>query len=146
MRSVCLSTALACLAAFVALDASACIPDDKTLCLDNNRFQIQVNWETDQGESGTANAVPLRNASNQVLSDSGYFWFFNQDNVEMVMKVLDGCGVNNRYWVFAAGLTNVEVEITVTDTLRGFVSKTYVNPQQTAFQPIQDTAAFDTCP
>ena len=37
------------------------------------------------------------------------------------------------------------VRLTVTDTLRG-VTKQYTNPQSTAFQPIQDTEAFATCP
>jgi hypothetical protein len=49
------------------------------------------------------------------------------------------------YWVFAGGLTNVQVEITITDTASG-TKKTYMNPQGTAFKPIQDTAAFATCP
>ncbi len=62
----------------------------------------------------------------------------------MVTKVVTGCPVNNRYWVFAGGLTNVNVVMTVTDTQTGTV-KTYVNPQGTAFQPIQDTNAF-ACP
>jgi len=62
----------------------------------------------------------------------------------MVVKVLNGCGVDSNYWVFAGGLTNVQVVMTVTDTQTGAV-KTYVNPQGQAFRPIQDTAAF-ACP
>jgi ribulose-5-phosphate 4-epimerase/fuculose-1-phosphate aldolase len=53
--------------------------------------------------------------------------------------------VNGRHWVFAAGLTNVEVTLRVVDTFAGSV-KTYVNPLGTAYQPIQDTSAFATCP
>jgi hypothetical protein len=42
-------------------------------------------------------------------------------------------------------LTNVEVTLTVFDhTASSF--KTYVNPLNTAYQPIQDTGAFATCP
>jgi hypothetical protein len=41
-------------------------------------------------------------------------------------------------------LTNVQVDLTVTDTQNGTV-KTYRNPQNTSFQPIQDTSAFSTC-
>ncbi|MEP6801645.1 MAG: hypothetical protein ABJC07_06900, partial [Acidobacteriota bacterium] len=91
-----------------------------------------------QGTSGQGRAVPL-------TSDTGYFWFFSSTNIEMVVKVVNGCGFNNRYWVFAGGLTNVEVMLTVTDTQTGAV-KTYVNPANTAFLPIQDTTAFGTCP
>ena len=63
----------------------------------------------------------------------------------MVVKVLNGCTFNQRYWVFAGGLTNVQVTMTVTDMTNATV-KTYTNPLNTAFQPIQDTAAFQTCP
>ncbi len=76
---------------------------------------------------------------------SGYFWFFDPRNVEMIIKVLNGCGLNSTYWVFTAGLTNVQVVISVTDMLTGSV-KTYTNPQGQAFAPIQDTFAFATCP
>jgi hypothetical protein len=81
----------------------------------------------------------------QLTADTGYFWFFSDANVEMVVKVLNACPVNNKYWVFAGGLTNVRVTVSVTDTSNGSV-QTYVNPQSTPFQPIQDTAAFATCP
>ena len=63
----------------------------------------------------------------------------------MVIKVLNGCGLNLRYWTFAGGLTDVNVVMTVTDTQTGAV-KTYTNPQGAPFQPIQDTDAFATCP
>jgi hypothetical protein len=59
--------------------------------------------------------------------------------------VLDGCSLNSHYWVFAGGLTNVNAVITVTDTSNG-TSKTYTNPANTEFKPIQDTSAFATCP
>ena len=81
----------------------------------------------------------------KLTDDSGYFWFFTSGNVEMLVKALNACTFNNHFWLFAGGLTNVEVTITVTDTVAGVV-KTYTNPINTAFQPIQDTSAFATCP
>jgi hypothetical protein len=75
----------------------------------------------------------------------GYLWFFAPTNVEVVVKVLDGCGVDGHYWVFAGGLTNVAVTIVATDTQTGAM-RTYTNPQGTAFHPLQDTGAFSTCP
>ena len=80
-----------------------------------------------------------------LTADTGYFWFFSDSNVEMVLKVLDACSLNERFWVFAGGLTNVQVDITVLDTATG-AAKTYHNPQGAAFQPIQDTSAFSGCP
>lgn len=115
-----------------------CVNGNRTLCSTNNRFDISVRWRTSDGTTGTGRAVPLTN-------DTGYFWFFNENNIEMVIKVLNGCGLNQRFWVFAGGLTDVEVEITVRDTETGAV-KTYTNPLGRAFQPIQDTSAFAGCP
>ena len=57
---------------------------------------------------------------------------------------MTGCGFNSRYWVFAGGLTNVNVVTTVTDSQTGAV-RTYVNNQGIPFQPVQDTSAFP-CP
>jgi len=115
-----------------------CVEDGTTLCLQDDRFEVRAAWRTNQGTSGDGLAVEL-------TGDTGYFWFFNQANVEMVLKVLNGCPVNDRFWVFAGGLTNVEVAITVRDTVSDIVN-TYENPIDTPFQPIQDTGAFATCP
>lgn len=115
-----------------------CVPTTTSMCLNGGRFRVQAAFSTSGGLSGQATAVKL-------TDDSGYMWFFNADNIELVLKVLNGCGVNNRYWIFAGGLTNVRVDIVVTDTLTGFQAR-YTNPQNTAFQPIQDTSALATCP
>ena len=71
-----------------------------SLCLTQQRFKVEVDWTDHQNQSGKAR--PVRVAA----QDSGFFWFFNDQNLELVIKVLDGCGVNGRYWVFAAGLTD----------------------------------------
>ena len=118
-----------------AASSGLCVPDAQTLCLSDNRFKVTATY---QSGAGSATAIPG-------TSDTGQFWFFSASNVEMVIKVLNGCGINNRYWVFAGGLTNVQVTMTVADMSNGTI-KTYVNPQSTPFQPIQDTSAFATCP
>jgi len=116
----------------------ACVPDATTLCLNNSRFRVTATFLTPQGQSGNGMAVPE-------TTDTGMFWFFSSNNIEAIIKVVNGCVLNSRYWVFAGGLTNVQVVLTVTDTQNGTV-RTYTNPQGTAFAPIQDTAAFATCP
>jgi hypothetical protein len=98
---------------------------------------VTTEWAMRDGLSGAGQAVAL-------TSDAGYFTFFDSANVEVLVKVLNGCGLNSRYWIFAAGLTDVNVILTVTDTQTGSV-QTYTNPQGTPFQPIQDTNAFATC-
>jgi hypothetical protein len=109
-----------------------------TLFLNDDRFTVTATFQqTPEGPSAAATAVPLTN-------DTGYFWFFDPSNIEVVVKVLTGCAVNGKYWVFAGGLTNVGVELKVTDTQTGAV-KNYPNPVGTPFQPIQDSSAFP-CP
>jgi hypothetical protein len=118
--------------------AGSCVPGSTTLCLNGGRFRVQATFATPQGQSGNATAVPE-------TTDTGTFWFFSATNVEAIVKVVSGCSFNQRYWVFAGGLTNVAVTVTVTDTRTGQV-RTYTNPQGTPFAPIQDTNAFATCP
>lgn len=108
------------------------------LRLNNNRFRVTATWRTANGDTGTATGIKL-------TADTGYLWFFNAANVETVLKVVNGCGLNQRYWVFAGGLTDVKVDLTITDTATG-AQKTYSNPQGRAFRPIQDTGAFASCP
>jgi hypothetical protein len=117
---------------------AACAPDDTTLCLNSSRFRVRTQWVTSDGRTGGGHAVAL-------TTDTGYFWFFSSNNVEMVVKVVDGRALNNNFWVFAGGLTNVNVIMTVTDTEAGLV-KVYGNPQGAAFQPIQDTGPFASPP
>lgn len=75
--------------------------------------------------------------------DSGYFWFFDQTNIEVTVKVLDACAINDRFWVYAAAMTDLEGTLTVTDTVTG-EKRVYYNPPG-PFMPITDTDAF-TCP
>ncbi|HEX4440634.1 MAG TPA: PKD domain-containing protein, partial [Thermoanaerobaculia bacterium] len=120
--------------------AAACVSSPTTLCLNGGRFSVTATYRTTDGRTGNGTGVAL-------TSDSGYFWFFSAANIEVVLKVLNACSqAPPRYWVFAAGLTNVEVTMTVTDTLTGVQVPPYVNPLGTPFQPIQDTNAFSTCP
>jgi hypothetical protein len=121
-----------------APSTGGCTPNDTTLCLDNSRFQVEATYDAGHSGSGQSQMVKL-------TDDTGYLWFFAASNVEAMIKVINGCGLGGHYWVFAGGLTNVNVVITVTDTTNG-TKKTYTNKANTEFQPIQDTSAFATCP
>ncbi len=118
--------------------AASCVPDPTALCLNNGRFRVAATFLTPDGRSGNGQTVPE-------TSDTGLFWFFSASNIEAIVKVVNGCAFNDRYWVFAAGLTNVQVVLTVTDTSTG-ETRTYTNPQGTPFAAIQDTNAFAACP
>ncbi len=115
-----------------------CESTDTVLCL-SGRFEVTARWTTPNGDSELATAEMARD-------DSGFFWFFGPDNIELLVKVHDACTSEfENYWFFASGLTNVEVQIHVRDTLAG-IDRFYGNPQGRPFVPILDTAAFATCP
>ena len=118
---------------------TACVPGELALCLNNGRFKVTATFRT------STDPTPRPARAVTLTEDTGYFYFFDRKNVEATVKVLNGCGVNSRYWVFASGLTNVEVVLTVTDTKTGTI-KEYTNPLNRPFRPIQDTVAFNTCP
>jgi hypothetical protein len=121
------------------LEDATCSPSHTTLCLNAGRFRVISEWATPRGDRGYGQATPI-------TADAGWFWFFNDANVELVVKLLDACPTGfHSFWFFAAGLTNVEAVIRVDDTLAG-IGRLYVNPQGTPFAPIQDTEAFATCP
>jgi len=119
-----------------AVDAT-CTSSSTALCLDNDRFKVEATFEAPGQPVGLAQVV-------QLTDQAGYLWFFSAVNVEAVVKVIDACAYNDRFWVYAAGLTDVKTTIIVTDTKTGAV-KTYDNPQGTPFHPIQDISAFATC-
>jgi len=116
-----------------------CAPTATALCLASGRFRVEAQWRRPSDSIASAGHAVA------ITGDTGYFWFFDPSNIEVVAKVLNGCQVDGRYWFFASGLTNVEVALTATDTQTSAV-KTYPNPQGSPFVPIQDTAAFSTCP
>jgi hypothetical protein len=75
-----------------------------------------------------------------LTGETGYFWFFSDGNVETVLKVIDGRGLNGHFWVFYGALSDVRYTLTVTDTATGAV-KTYTNPAG-QFASVADTSAF----
>ena len=123
-----------------AVEAAAgeCLTGGNVLCLLDGRFRVTARFSTADGASGDAQATAL-------TAETGYFWFFDPANVELLAKMLDACTTFDRFWVFLAGLTDVEVAIEVLDTLTG-VRRSYGNPLGRPFAPQFDTDAFADCP
>ncbi|HVT19145.1 MAG TPA: serine protease [Thermoanaerobaculia bacterium] len=121
-----------------------CVASSSTLCIDDKpgdrRFSVQVDVHTTQGGGhygpGTASQL-----SPQGSDHGGLFWFFAQDNPEILVKVLNGCGLTSHFWVFYAATTNVGFTIAVTDTATG-AQATYNNADSHAAAPVQDTNAL----
>lgn len=124
-----------------------CTASPTTLCLNNNRFKIEVDWSDASGNPQTVSDLSFggQGRATPVSDVWTGMWFFDPDNLDVLIHVFQGCGFNDQYWVFAASTTNVEVTLTVTDTQTG-TSKVFENPQGMPFEPIEDTEAFSTCP
>ena len=122
-----------------------CIETGVVLCLgEDDRFQIEVSWSDFMGNSGVGRLASMLSAGLVKTNDSGVIYFFQEDNWEVLIRVLDGCGLNGHYWVFSAAASNVEYRLTVTDLASGSV-KTYFNPLGNPAEVIADTSAFGTC-
>lgn len=123
-------------AAGLAPAAVGCQASPTAVCLNRGRFRVSAKYDASQTGNGQGAGRVLLESR-----DSTKFYFFDATNVELIVKVLDGCGINNKFWVFSAGLTNVGVELTVTDTKTG-ANKVYTSPQKKNYAPNFDTSAF----
>ena len=115
--------------------AGTCEPNAETLCLQDSRYELRVDWWTGAGESGTGSVVHAG------TNDSGLFWFFDADNWEILIKVLDGCALNGRVWVYGASTTDQGYSIRVTDTVSGEF-EVYRNEAGRPASAITDNEAF----
>jgi hypothetical protein len=112
------------LASATAIDGgpvAPCAAAADALCLLGRRFQVKAQWR----DAGTG-----AHGSGRTILDSdqtGMFWFFDPSNVELIVKVLDGRPLNDFFWTFYGGLSDVEYWVTVTDTRTGH-AQTYFNP------------------
>jgi hypothetical protein len=114
--------------------AAAPAPEQRQLRLLSSRFLTEVSWhDLASGRAGFGRQV---GASDQ----TGFFWFFDPANLELVVKALDGRTVNGHFWFFYGALSNVEYWIEVTDQATGAVRR-YYNPPGNLCGGA-DTAAF----
>ena len=118
--------------------AGTCEPDAETLCLQDSLYQVRAEWWTGDGESSGARVVHAG------TNDTGMFQFYDPDNWEILIKVLDGCSVNGNVWVYGASTTDLGYVIQVTDTVTG-AQREYRNDPGRPAPAITDGAAFQAC-
>jgi hypothetical protein len=106
----------------------------QSLFLIRQRFEVSVAWRA-AGADGIGHP--------QALTDnSGYFWFFDSTNPELLVKVIDGTPVNGHFWVFLGGLSDVDYTVTVTDRFSiSNKTRTYTNARGIVGSRA-DTSAF----
>ncbi|MYF95426.1 MAG: PKD domain-containing protein, partial [Holophagales bacterium] len=115
--------------------AGTCVAGDDVRCLGDSRFAIRAEWWLADGSHGEGTVARIG------TNDSALLWFFDPENWEVVIKVLDGCAVNGNVWVFGASTTNLGYRIEVTDTATGAVRE-YRNEAGKPAGAITDTRAF----
>ena len=117
-----------------------CGTGNSTFACLNTRFSVGVRFrDPSTGVYSQATVVACSNP------DSALFWFFAPNAWEVMVKTVNGCGFNNRYWAFSAAATNVFYRLEVLD-VRGGANKIYFNYPGPPAPAVTDTAAFATCP
>lgn len=98
--------------------AGGCHPSKNTICLLNNRFEMTMTWQNQYNNtSGAGGAAPISDLT-------GAFYFTDPTDLEVVAKVID---FGNRVAVYYGTLSDLEYDLTVTDTASG-TTKVYHNP------------------
>ncbi len=82
---------------------------DRELPFHEGRFVASLVWVTPDN-TGPARVAPGASRA------SGAFYFFDPDNWEVLVKVLDGRAINGHWWAYASGTTDLKWTLTVTDT------------------------------
>ncbi len=134
-----------------ASEEGGCVESASVMCLQEGRYEVTVEVLVN-AEAAPQPAKVVRGGSRPIgTRESGLFYFFDPSNWEMLLKVLDACGVNQHNWVYAAAATDVGYTITVRDTTLpadGSVVhvKKYTKEPGRPAPALTDAAAFpDSC-
>jgi hypothetical protein len=92
-------------------------------------------------------AAVTRNAfvASAGTSDTALFYWTNPNNWELLIKGINACTLNNKFWIYFAAATNVGYRVTVTDTQTVGPPKVYTNAVGNLAQATNDISAFN-CP
>ena len=121
-------------------EASDCEPQPVLSLLDGYEVSMCVEYLKD-GETLSAEVQDYGLDSKQ----SGVLYFFERDNAEVLIKVLDACPVNGYRWVFVAPVTDLAFNLAVTPPGGGDPWTHSNNLGQTA-ATAGDTKAFACSP
>ena len=125
-----------------------CRPSASRACLNERRFGVSARYSTQ-----TVARAPAKRLDAYGFGDSGaLFYFFGPDNPEMLLKVVDGCWLNDHWWVFGSAATDLAYEVAIEDLADGGRTVEYrhngggvivgENGYSTATGVINDTSAF----
>jgi subtilisin family serine protease len=125
--------------AFSLAPLPSCAAAATTLGLADGRFRLAVAWRiVERGLAGCGQPLPISDRA-------GTFWFFDPGLPELLVKIVNGCPVNGRHWIFAAGATDVQYELSVEDSVGG-QTEVFRHPGGSPPASIADTESFALCP
>ena len=116
----------------------SCSSNGTTLCL-KNRFAVTLFAENNP----TRGTESTNGAAVHVNDTFGFFAtppLTDANDLQAFVKAIDGRPINNKFWIFLGGLTDLRLTFTVTDTQTG-QRKTYVKPAASTCG-WNDTSAF----
>ena len=90
---------------------SNCVPEDLAFTFD--WYEVKICYETRDGRTGPGRPKSIGS------TESGLIWFFDQNNIELLVKVLNGCRINGYRWIYVAPATDVAFNIEVEAQLTG---------------------------
>jgi|GEM_PF-3061880 len=122
---------------FSGFDAILC-PESSGDHLDflGGRFRVEAQRDNPPN-GGMGEAFPLTDIS-------GGFLFSGFDNLDTTVLVLNGCNINDHFWVFTAGTTNAEAH-SVRNRYSDQSAEGNFHPLGTPFPNALDTEAFAGC-
>ena len=125
-----------------------CWPSASRACLNERRFDVSAHFSTP-----TVLRASARRLDAYGFGDSAaLFYFFKADNPEMLLKVVDGCWLNDHFWVLGSAATDLAYDVAIEDLADGGATVEYRhsgggvivgdNGYSTAAGVINDTLAF----
>ena len=85
-----------------------CLPTKAPVVFEGD-YRVSLCFETPAGKVGHARGGIYKS------KQSGLLWFFDSDNAEVLIKVLDGCKETGHRWVYMAAATDLAFNLYVTD-------------------------------
>lgn len=101
------------------IQEGSCRPNATTLCLDNGRLSVRATWRNQY--NNTSGASTVRNYS----PVTGGLYFADASNLELLVKAVD---FGSYYLIMYGTLSDLEYDMTVTDTITGRTRTYHNNP------------------
>lgn len=97
------------------LHGYGCRSSGDRACLNQRRFDVSARYSTPTASRAVAKRLDIVG-----LADTGaLFYFFGPDNPEMLIKVVNGCWLNDHWWVFGSAATDLAYEVAIKDLAAG---------------------------